>query len=596
MKTRVADYIAKFIEGLGVEDVFMLSGGGIMHLTDGLTCNKNLKVTCFHHEQAAAMAMDAYSRITGNFAVGYFTTGPGATNALTGVAGAWLDSVPCMFISAQAKRKQSVYNSGIKGLRQISVQEINIIPIVESITKYCAMVNVPEDIRYHLEKAVYYAKAGRPGPIWLDIPTDVQGAIIETDGLKGFRPKQTPPTTQDELYTKLTFLLKESKRPVILAGQGIRISMAINTLLSFAMIKNIPIVTTFLGVDIIDSTHPNYVGRVGIKGDRAGNLAVQNADVLIVIGSSLPVAETGYECDQFARKAKIVVVDICATTHDKNTVRIDLFFESDARNFINQLNRQCKENNIHYPPTWLNRCVAWREKYPVNLPEYKELKSLVNIYTFFDALCQYLTPKDIVVTDSGSAFFAGSQAIQIKQGMRYITSGGLATMGFALPASIGASIATNNQRVMCVTGEGGFQQNIQELQTVVHYNLPLKMFILNNEGYLSIRASQQRLFEGRLIGEGINSGVSFPDTEKIAFAYNIPYFRATTVEELKPMIIHTLLIKRPAICEIMCPPNQEIIPMSSSEKLENGTMVSKPLEDMYPFLPREEFNENMRCD
>jgi acetolactate synthase-1/2/3 large subunit len=596
MKTRVADYIAKFIEGIGVKDIFLLSGGGIMHLTDGLACNKNLKVTCFHHEQAAAMAMDAYSRITGNFAVGYYTTGPGATNALTGVAGAWLDSVPCMFISAQAKRKQSVYNSGIKGLRQISVQEINILPMVESITKYSVMVNEPESIRYHLEKAYYFAKEGRPGPVWLDIPTDVQGAIIETDALEGFVPKQWKQLSQDTLYEKLIFLLKESKRPVILAGQGVRISGAIDSLLAFARSENLPIVTTYLGIDILDSTHPNYVGRVGIKGDRAGNLAVQNADVLIVIGASLPVAETGYECEQFARKAKIVVVDIDSTTHDKNTVKIDVFFESDAKEFIDRVSALCTEHDILYSPTWLDRCIAWRKKYPVNLPEYKELKTMVNIYTFFDSLCQYLTPEDIVVTDSGSAFFAGSQAIQIKAGMRYITSGGLATMGFALPASIGACIATNNHRVMCVTGEGGFQQNIQELQTVVHYKLPIKIFILNNEGYLSIRSSQQRLFGGRLIGEGSTSGVSFPDTEKIAYAYDIPYYRISNVRELNKKLIAILSINGPVLCEIICPPNQEIIPMSSSEKLPDGTMVSKPLEDMYPFLCREEFEENMKCD
>jgi acetolactate synthase-1/2/3 large subunit len=595
MKMRVADYIPKFIEGLGIEDVFLLSGGGIMHLTDGLACNENIKVTCFHHEQAAAMAMDAYSRITGNFAVGYFTTGPGATNAITGCAGAWLDSVPCLFISGQVKRKDSVYNLGIDGLRQVGVQEINILPIINSITKYSAMVNHPEDIRHHLEQAFYLAKSGRPGPVWLDIPIDIQGATIETDSLIGYTPPRIFPINQDTLFTKLTFLLKESKRPVILAGQGVRISGAIQSLLLFARSQNIPIVTTYLGIDIIDSTSSNYVGRVGIKGDRAGNFAVQNADVLIVLGSSLPIAETGYESDQFAWKAKIVVVDIDQTAHYKSHVRIDMMFEMDAYQFLKRMFKLCEEEQILQNPDWLDRCIAWREKYPVTLPEYANFEQNVNIYSFIDTLSQKLTDKDIIVTDAGSAFFAGSQSVKIKQGMRYITSGGLATMGFGIPASIGACIAAKNQRVMCVTGDGSFQQNLQELQTIVHYKLPIKIFVLNNEGYLSIRITQTKLFDGRLVGEGKTSGVSFPDLEKIAFAYGIPFYRILNYPGLL-ILDHILRLNGPAICEVMVPHYQEIIPAAASYRKEDGTMESKPLEDMYPFLPREEFEENMKCD
>ena len=595
MKMRVADYILQFIEQHGVNDVFLLSGGGIMHLTDGLANNKNINVTCFHHEQAAAMAMDAYSRITGKFAVGYFTTGPGATNAITGCAGAWLDSVPCLFISGQAKRKESVYNLGIPGLRQVGVQEINIIPIIQTITKYSVMVNQPEDIRYHLEQALYLAKSGRPGPVWLDIPIDVQGAIIETESLKEFYPPRTFQHHQEALFTKLTFLLKESKRPVILAGQGVRLSGAIQSLVLFARSQDIPIVTTYLGIDVIDSTHPNYVGRVGIKGDRAGNFAVQNADVLIVIGSSLPVAETGYDYENFAPKAKIVVVDIDQTAHEKNNVKINLMFEMDAYQFLKRMFKIYEEEQIGSSPNWLARCIAWREKYPVNLPEYTDLEDTVNIYPFIDVLCQKLTDSDIVVTDAGSAFFAGAQAVKIKQGMRYITSGGLATMGFGIPASIGASIAAKNQRVICITGDGSFQQNIQELQTIVHYKLPIKIFVLNNEGYLSIRLTQTKLFDGRLVGEGKESGVSFPDLENIAFAYGIPYYRVFNYPGLL-ILDHILQLNGPAICEVITPHYQEIIPAAASYRKEDGTMESKPLEDMYPFLPREEFEEDMKCD
>jgi len=591
---RVSDYIASFIEKSGVKDIFLLSGGGIMHLTDGLACNKNLRVTCFHHEQAASMAMDAYARVTGHFSAGYFTTGPGATNALTGLAGAWLDSVPCLFISGQVKRKEAVYNAGIKGLRQIGVQEINILSMVRSVTKYAVLINNPEDIRYHLEKALYLAKEGRPGPVWLDIPLDVQGAYIESEKLVGYSPKKRKITIPEDQYATLLAYLQNAKRPVILAGQGIRIAGAIKELSQLVACTKIPIVTTYLGIDIIESTSPYYVGRIGIKGDRAGNLAVQNSDLLIVIGSSLPVAETGYEYPEFARYAKKVVVDIDLTSHKKNTISIDLLVKCDAKEFIQKVSQIATEHNISFSQDWLGTCISWRNRYPVCLPEYAHLNERVNIYYFIDALCRQLESRDIVVTDAGSAFYAGSQAIQVKKGMRYITSGGFATMGFSLPASIGASIAANKQRVMCINGDGSFQQNLQELQTIVHNKLPIKIFILNNEGYLSIRFTQCRYFENRLIGEGCTSGVSFPNSEKIAQAYGIPFFRIHNNWDLEAVLHNVLDRDGPVICEILTPPDQEIIPTVASQKLPDGSMVSKPLEDMYPFLDRNEFNENMK--
>lgn len=593
MKMRVADYIAHFIEKSGVNDVFLLSGGGIMHLTDGLACNKNLRVTCFHHEQAASMAMDAFARVTGHFSVGYFTTGPGATNALTGLAGAWLDSVPCMFISGQVKRKEAVYNSRIKGLRQIGVQEINIIPMVKSVTKYAILVNNPEDIRYHLEKALYLAKEGRPGPVWLDIPLDVQGAVIDTEKLSGYSQRKKKIHISEERFATFLQYLQTSKKPVILAGQGIRIAGAIEELLQLTKHTNIPIVTTYLGIDVIESNSPNYIGRIGIKGDRAGNLAVQNSDLLIIIGSSLPVAETGYEYSEFARNAKKVVVDIDLTAHKKNTISIDLLIEGDAKDFIQKTLELTTEHKISFSQDWRDTCISWRTRYPVCLPEYAYRTDRINIYYFINVLCQKLESDDIVITDAGSAFYAGSQAVQIKKGMRYITSGGFATMGFSLPASIGASIAAKRQRVICINGDGSFQQNLQELQTIIHNKLPIKIFILNNEGYLSIRFTQSKYFENRLIGEGCTSGISFPDSEKIASAYGIPFFRLHNNLELDRMLQKILASEGPVICEIMTPANQEIIPTVASQKTEEGTMISRPLEDMYPFLERETLKKEM---
>jgi len=589
---RVADYIAKFIYDYGVKDVFMLSGGGIMHLTDGLACNKNLNVVCLHHEQAVSMALESYSRTTENFGVGYFTVGPGSTNALTGLAGAWLDSVPCLFISGQANRKQTTYKARIPGLRQFGVQELNILPIIESIIKYSAFVDKPEDIKYHLQKAIYFSKEGRPGPVWLDIPLDVQGASINPKSLKEFKSEKKIKKISRKHLLKVVHYLKFSSRPVILAGQGVRISGAIENLLNFANRYKIPVITTFLGIDIIDSNHPQYVGRIGIKGDRAGNLAMQNADLLIAIGSSLPVAETGYNYNQFAREAKKVVVDIDTSSHKKNTIKIDLLIRGDAKEFIKEIFHLANTEKISFDNKWLKTCISWRKKYPVCLPEYKKLKGKINIYYFIDKLSQKLNTHDVVITDAGSAFYAGSQGIKIKQGMRYITSGGFATMGYSLPASIGVSVALNKQRVMCITGDGSFQQNIQELQSVVHYKLPLKIFILNNEGYLSIRFTQKKYFK-HFIGEGSTSGVSCPDSKKIARAYGIKFVRVNNNSKLDEVLDEVLNYDGPVICEIICPREQLIIPTIASEKKADGSMVSKPLEDMFPFLDREEFKNNM---
>ncbi len=590
---RVADFMASFIYMQDVKDVFLLSGGGIMHLTDGLACHKNIRVTCLHHEQAVSMAVEAYGRLTGNLGVGYFTTGPGATNALTGLAGAWLDSSPSLYISGQVKRKDTIYKAGIPGIRQIGYQEFNIIPIVESITKYTAFIDDPEDIRYHLEKAVYMAKEGRPGPSWLDVPLDVQGALVDPDQLKGFEPPENEKKIPSESMEKVVQYLQSASRPVILAGQGVRISGAIDSLLRLAEKYQIPMVTTFLGVDVIESDHPQYVGRIGVKGDRAGNLAVQNSDLLFVIGTSLPVAETNYNFDQFAREAKIVIVDIDIASHKKKTIQIELLIQGDAKTFIDQVDDRLSHLSVSFDQTWPETCLSWRERYPVCLPEYADLEDRINIYYFFDRLSERLGVDDVVVTDAGSAFFVGSQSVKINKGVRYITSGGFATMGYSLPASIGISVGLGKKRVMCVTGDGSFQQNIQELQTVVHNHLPLKIFVLNNYGYLSMRFTQNSYFNGRLIGADATSGVSLPESEKIAQAYGLKYFKARNNRELANVLYDVLNYEGPVLCEVMNPPNQLVMPTVSSKRRADGTMVSKPLEDMFPFLDREEYRNNM---
>ncbi len=591
---RVADFIANFISDvLNVKDVFMVSGGGIMYLTDGIYQNKKINAICTHNEQSASMALEAYSRATENFGVGFFTSGPGATNAITGLVGAWQDSVPCLFISGQAKRKETIYNSNIKGLRQFGVQEVNIIPIIESLTKYSAMLNRPEDVKYELEKMFYIAKSGRPGPVWLDVPLDVQGALVEPSTLRTFSSNErevikTKPTEAE--IKKIEMLLKKAKRPIIIAGQGIRIAKALEDFKEFIEKFNIPVATTYLGIDTLSSKHALNMGPIGLKGGRAGNLAVQNSDLVIVLGSSLHIGTIGYEYNLFAREAKKVIVDIDRTAHLKKTIKIDLYLNSDAKEFLKSV-KNIKE--IKFDKNWVPTCTKWARKYPVCLDEYSKVNKKINIYYLVNKLSKLLSENDTIVSDAGSVYYAVSQAIKIKGSkQRYITSGALATMGFTLPASIGVAAATK-KRVIGITGDGSFQFNIQELQTLVHYKLPVKLFVINNGGYLSIRVTQERFFEKRYLGEGPDSGVSCPDSRKIANAYGIKFIRVSKNDELDEIIKSVLEYDGPVICEIMSPRDQLIIPTVSSIKKEDGTMVSKPLEDMYPFLDRKEFLANM---
>jgi len=589
--SRVADFIADYIYNLGIHDVFMVSGGGMMFLSDGLICHPHLKAICNHHEQAAAMAAVSYARLTQNLGAACLTTGCGGTNAITGLLGAWQDSTPCLFISGQCKRKETIRNSGL-ALRQFGVQEADIISIVGSLTKYAVMVNDPLEIKYHLDKAVYLAKSGRPGPVWLDIPMDVQAAEIQPNMLKGFSPAelvQDKSAPTDAEIAQVASLLKTARRPVVIAGQGIRLAKAIAQFQSFIETFQIPFVVSHLGIDCLPSAHPLYIGRIGNKGDRAGNFTVQNADLVLAIGSRLSVSSTGHEYQTFAREAKIVVVDIDPVEHAKKTVRIDLLIQSDAALFLEALNRSAEKIDTQ---AWSAKCQAWKAKWPVCLPGY-DRKGPVNLYYFIDCLARQLKPDAVVVSDAGSSFYVCSQALQLKARQRYITSGAQADMGYTLPATIGASVARDRGEVIGVTGDGSLQMNIQELQTVVHYNLPIKLFVWNNDGYLSIRATQNKFFKGRLIGTDKTSGVSFPNLERIAKAYGIHYVRIADNLETEDRIREVLAYPHAVVCEAMCDRDQEIIPSVSSYKRPNGTLASRPLEDMYPFLDREELKREM---
>lgn len=575
----------------------MLTGAGIMHLTDGVACNKKLRAVCVHHEQTASMALEAYARANENFGVGYFSTGPAATNALTGLGGAWQDTVPCLFISGQVKRSEAGHNAGIPGLRQFGVQELDIIPVVSSLCKYAVQLSEAKKVRFELEKAVAIAKSGRPGPVWIEVPMDVQAAMIDPDKLDGYEITYDQSAASSMDIDIVIDALRSSKRPVIVAGRGVRLAGAQKLLADLATKLAIPVVTPYLGIDNIRHDLDIYIGKTGVKGDRPANFAMQNADLILAIGTSLHVSVIGYEYGQFARLARKIVIDIDPTSHKKKTIKIDRLIESDAKFFLSALLSRLEPLAINSFNDWLIRCVGWKTKYPVCLPEYKYTQGAINIYSFVDRLSELSAPNDIFVSDAGSAFYAVSQGIRIaKEGQRYIPSGAMATMGYSLPAAIGVSAATGDGRVLAVTGDGSLQQNIQELQTLLQYNLPVKLFVLNNNGYLSIRASQKNYFKERYIGEGPRSGVTMPNTLKICEAYGIPSARITELTFLDEAIQIALETPGPYVLEVVTPPEQPIIPTVSSRVNPDGSMTSRPLEDMAPFLDREEYRSNLLID
>ncbi len=589
---RVADYIADYIHGLGVGEVFMFVGGGMMFLSDGVAKHPELKSIHNHHEQATAMAGVSYTKYTENLGVVMVTTGCGGTNTITGLLGAWQDNVPVLFISGQSKRKETIINSNAR-LRQFGVQEADIVSIVKPITKYAVMINDPLKIDYHLEKAVYLAKSGRPGPVWLDIPLDVQSSIVDEKSLIKFSEKEVKKEYKEIPYKeeigKLIGLLEKAKRPIIIAGQGIRLAKARDYFKSFIEKNHIPFVASRLGIDLLPSEHPLYIGRIGNKGDRAGNFAVQNSDLVIALGSRLSVSSTGHEYQNFAREAIIVVVDIDPEEHKKNTVKIDLFINADAKQFLKNL----ENPNISNNEKWVEICQGWKRKWPVCLPEYKNEKKGINSYYFIDCLSKKMKPDSVIVSDAGSVFYVVSQGVKLKENQRYITSGGQAEMGYTLPACIGISFAKGKGEVLGITGDGSFQLNIQELQTIKYYNLPVKIFVWNNNGYLAIRITQSKFFQKRFIGTDRRCGVSFPSIEKIVNAYGLKYFEISESEKLEEDLEVILKYPKAAVCEVICLRNQEIVPSVSSFKKEDGMIVSKPLEDMYPFLDRDEFYREM---
>ena len=595
MKIRVADYVADMLVKNGIEHVFTVTGGGAMHLNDGLGHKEGLQCVYNHHEQACAIAAESYARIHNKIAAVCVTTGPGGTNAITGVVGGWLDSIPMLILSGQVRYDTTARYTGLN-IRAYGDQEYDIIKVAQHMTKYAEMVINPQDIRYCLEKALYLAQTGRPGPAWLDIPLNVQAAYVETEELRGFHPEEeqleSVPKVTDEQAKLIIDKIKAAKRPVLNAGNGIRIAGAEEVFLRVAEKLNIPVVTGWDSIDLIWDTHPLYTGRAGIMGDRAGNWAVQNSDLLFSVGSRLSIRQVGYNYQSWAREAYTIINDVDAEELKKPDLHVDMPVWADAKDLLEAIERNLENENASQEE-WRNRCARWKKEYPVIQEKHFAQEGLVNVYAFIGALSSRLKEGQLTVVGNGSACVVGSHGYVIKEGQRFIINSAIASMGYDLPAAIGACIADGCAETICITGDGSIQMNLQELQTIIHHRLPIKIFIINNGGYHSIRQTQKNFFGEPLVGIGADSGdLSFPSFEKLAWAYGYPYQKITDNSEVEK-VAETLAVDGPCICEVFVDAEQKFEPKAASKRLSDGTMVSAPLEDLAPFLPREELAEQM---
>jgi acetolactate synthase-1/2/3 large subunit len=587
---KLSDFVSAFITKQGVKHVFLLPGGGNMHLVDSVGKQPGLSVVACLHEQAAAIAADGYAQASNGLGVALVTTGPGGTNAITGVTGSWIESVPVMIISGQVKRPDLKPNPQ---MRMLGFQEIDIVTIVKSITKYAVTITDPDSIRYHLEKAAYLAKNGRPGPVWIDVPLDVQAAEIDETNLKGFIPETTSALSCSSEVKQTLNILVNAKRPVILAGNGIRLSGAKELFINVIEKLGVPVLTTWKGCDLLPEDHPLFFGRPGTVAQRGANFIQQNSDCIISIGCRLDFGQIGYAQETFAREAKKIIVDVDPMEFLKFRFQVDVKIVAEAADFLKELDKQL--NGITMPgiSEWIERCAGWKQRYPVVLPEYRQMKNYVSTYVLVDEVSKQLSANDVVVPcSSGSGADITSQSLRVKKGQRVLNSPGLGSMGFGVPQTIGACIASG-KRTICLNGDGGFQLNIQELETIKRLQLPIKFFYLNNQGYLSIKVSQYNYFNGRLVATGDASGLTLPDIQKIAFAYGIKSNRVLNHDELEKGVKEALESDGPFICEVMIDPEEQVSPKVKSMIGANGKMVSKPLEDLAPFLDREEFLANM---
>lgn len=610
MKQRLADYVADFLVKKGITDCFSVVGGGAMHLNDALGHKEGLHVWYNHHEQACAMAAEAYARYSGRIAAVCVTTGPGGTNAITGVVGGWLDSIPMLVISGQVRydttaRYNEQFTDGLP-LRAVGDQEFDITKAVGCMCKYAVMVEDPTRIRYILEKAYHLAMTGRRGPSWVDIPVNFQGAVIETDDLPAYDPAEDdaalPPHVPEETVRRILTDIGNAKRPVLYAGAGIRLSGGMKEFRDAASLLGIPVVTCWDSIDLIETENPLYVGRAGNMGDRPGNFAVQNSDFVLAVGNRLSIRQVGYNYRDWAAHAKVAMVDIDRAELKKSTIHVDLPVWADAADFLGAVSetlrrRDCTaEKPFFQKEDWLSVCRNWKKNYPVTLPKHwTEDGRHANVYAFIHYLSSRLPEGNLTVVSNGSACVVGSHNYVIQKNARFLINSAIASMGYGLPAAIGACVADGCRETICLEGDGSIMMNLQELQTVLTNHLPIKLFIINNSGYHSIRQTQTNLFSGHTkVGIGPEShDLSFPDFGKLAAAFGYPYYSASSNEEMKKTVDRVLAAQGPLICEIFVSTDQFFEPKSSARKLPDGTLVSPPLEDLAPFLDRDELKKNI---
>lgn len=596
MTMKLSDWVFRFVAGLGVKHVFEVTGGGAMHLNDSLGQCKEIEYICTLHEQAAAMAAESYAKIANDIGVCLVTTGPGGTNALTGVAGAWLDSTPMLVISGQVKRADLKGNTGV---RQMGVQEVDVVAMATPITKYAVTVLEPNDIRFHMEQAVHLARTGRPGPVWVDIPLDVQGAMVDENALRPFtpasaaQPASIPPLELAAAVSRTITLLNAAERPVLFIGNGVRLANARAEMRALIERLGIPVLTTWPAHDMVPDDHPLMIGRPGPVAPRGANFALQNSDFLLSLGARLDLVVTGYAPQNFARAAQKVMVDIDAAELRKMHGTIQLPVCADVKEFILEMTRQFGDVRQRDRATWDARCHEWKTKYPVVLSEYRGLDTGVSTYVLAEAISNASAADDVIVSgSSGAGIEIFCLAATLKEGQRIFLTTALGAMGNGVPGVIGACLAHGRRRTITVDGDGGLQLNIQEFETIRRLDLPIKLFVLNNDGYASIRTSQSRYF-GRLAGADDSSGVTLPPLEGVARAYGLPYARIDHDGGLTDRVRDLLDAPGPCVIEVRTPREEPRAPSLSSMRKPDGSMVSKPLEDLWPFLPRDEFLANM---
>ena len=611
MKIRLADYVADFVVNNGITECFTVVGGGAMHLNDAFGHKEGLHSTYNHHEQGSAIAAEAYARLNNKPALLCVTTGPGGTNAITGVVGGWLDSIPMFVVSGQVRydttaRYNEQFTDGAP-LRAVGDQEFDITKSIDCMCKYSTMIEDPLTIKYALEKALKLATTGRPGPVWLDIPVNYQGMIIETDdlypGYFGSEDEKNddallPGAVSEDTVNTVLEKIKNAERPVIYAGNGIRLSGGYDTFREMVEKLGVPVCTYWDAVDLIETEHPLYCGRGGNMGDRPGNFAVQNADLILAIGNRLPIRVVGYNFSTWAREAEVIMVDIDEAELKKHTIHVEMPVHADAKDFMEKLLQASKsvDGNVCKKENWVKQCQTWKEKYPVVLEKHwNESEDFANAYASFDYISRSLPEGSLTVTSNGTCCVAGHQSWFIKKGTRFFNNNAIASMGYGLPAAIGACVANDYKDTICLEGDGSIMMNLQELQTIITNKLPLKIFMINNEGYHSIRQTQTNLF-GHHTKVGIgpeSSDLSFPDFSKLIPAFGMKYISAHTNDDMKKAVDETLATEGPVFCEIFVTTTQFFEPKSSTKRLEDGTLISPPLEDLAPFLPKEELLENL---